>query len=83
MNTLSSLKEYTKDLTVLYVEDSSTLLKLLGKFLEKIFKTVYLATDGLKGLESYKLHKQDIVLTDLTMPQMDGYDLILNLKKNK
>ncbi len=81
MNTLLELKEYTKNLTVLYVEDSSTLLKVVGSFLEKIFKKVYLADNGLQGLESYKLHSQDLVLTDLTMPKMDGYTLIQNLHK--
>ena len=81
MNTLQELKEYTKDLTVLNVEDSAPLLKQLGSFLEKIFKKVYLASDGLEGLDSYKLHLPNIVITDLTMPKLTGHELISNLKK--
>jgi len=81
MSSLQELKIYTKSLSVLYVEDSTHLLKQVGIFLEKIFKKVYTAEDGLAGLESYKLNKQDIVLTDLTMPNINGYEMIKELQK--
>ncbi|MCK5111245.1 MAG: response regulator [Arcobacteraceae bacterium] len=81
MGTIQELQNYTKELTVLYVEDSAALLKQVGNFLKRIFKNVYLAEDGLKGLESYKMYKPDIVITDLTMPQMSGQEMIKNLKK--
>ncbi len=81
MSTIQNLKSYTKELTVLYVEDSEHLLKQVSIFLEKLFKKVYKATNGLKGLESYKMHKPNIVITDLTMSQMSGHEMIKNLKK--
>ena len=81
MSFIQELKNYTKDLSVLYVEDSISLSKQVSMFLKKFFKDVYTAFDGIQGLESYKVYKQNIVLTDLTMPNMDGYEMVKNLKK--
>lgn len=81
MINLGELKEKTEKLTVLYVEDSSALLRQVGNFLKKLFKEVYFASDGLEGLNSYKELKQDIVVTDLTMPNMTGHEMIKELKE--
>ncbi len=81
MSDIEKLKDFPINLTVLCVEDSSTILKQVGNFLEKFFKKVYLANDGFKGLESYKLNKPNLVITDIVMPNMDGYELIKNLRK--
>lgn len=80
-NSLSQLKELTSDLNILLVEDSKPLQKQISKFLSKLFKKVYQAYDGIDGLESYKNNKPDIVLTDITMPNMSGHDMIKNLKQ--
>lgn len=80
MPTIKALKQYTKNLTVLYVEDSSTLVKQVSLFLNNIFKEVFTANDGVEGLESYKTNNPDIIITDLTMPKMDGHNLIKNIK---
>ena len=69
------------DLTVLYVETSTILLRQMVNFLSKNFKKVYQATDGLDGLEKYKEYKPDMILTNITMPKMDGYEMIDALKK--
>ena len=81
MSNLKDSKKYTDKLTVLYVDDSNTLLKLVSLFLNNIFKKVYTASNGVEGLESYKVNNPDIVITDLTMPKMDGHNLIKNIKK--
>lgn len=81
MNDLVKLKNLTQNLSVLYVEDSLTIVKQLSSFLEKIFDKVYVAKDGLEGLEKYKKIKPDIVLTDLTMPNMNGFEMIKILKE--
>ena len=81
MNDLIKLKNITQNLTILYVEDSNAILKQMSGYLEKLFKKVYIAKDGLEGLERYKQNIPDIVLTDITMPKMDGFDLIKSLQK--
>ncbi|MEA3554615.1 MAG: response regulator [Campylobacterota bacterium] len=81
MNDLVKLKSLTQNLTALYVEDSSAILKQTSGYLEKFFKKVYTAKDGLEGLEKYKQYIPDVVLTDTTMPNMDGFELIKSLQK--
>jgi YesN/AraC family two-component response regulator len=73
---LRELKELTKNLTVLFVEDSQVLQKQVSKFLSKLFKEVYQACDGEEGLEKFKKHRPNMVLTDLTMPKKNGLDMI-------
>ncbi|MEA3512211.1 MAG: response regulator [Campylobacterota bacterium] len=77
---LKSLKNLTQYLTILYVEDSQILLKRMNIFLGNIFKEIYLASDGQEGLSMYDKYKPDIVMTDLTMPNMNGHDMIDELK---
>lgn len=81
MSDLLKLKDKAKNLTALIVEDSLTIQKQMKIFLEKLFEHVYVAKDGLDGLEVVKRVNPDIILTDLQMPRMDGHDFIENLKK--
>lgn len=76
-----TLKNIAKDFTILFVEDSKALQKQILKFLEKLFKEVYVASDGLEGIEEYKKNKPDLILTDLTMPNMNGHEMIREIKK--
>lgn len=70
--------EYTKELSVLYVEDDELLRESMGDILTDYFKEVDFASDGEEGLSSYTEYKEregkfyDIVITDVTMPKMNG-----------
>jgi len=81
MLNLKELQYLSKSLTVLYVEDSVPLLKQTSLYLSKLFLKVYTATDGKEGLKKYKQYLPDIVITDLTMPYIDGLELIKILKE--
>lgn len=81
MSVLINLRDKAIHLTALIVEDSLTIQKQMKIFLEKLFAKVYVANDGLDGLEVVKRANPDIILTDLQMPRMDGHDFIENLKK--
>jgi len=78
---VSQLKEIAQDFTVLYVEDEVTIRNSLGRYLEKIFKKVDTASDGEKGLELYKLHQYDMVITDINMPQLSGLEMSAAIKE--
>jgi len=78
---LAELKEKTKNLTILYVEDSPILQKKMSIFLGKLFKTVYQANNGLEGLQSFNNDNPDIVLSDIDMPEMNGHEMIKEIKK--
>ncbi len=83
MNINQLLNEQTKNLSVLYVEDEKETREQITQILELFFKNVFVAYDGEVGLEFYKKHTIDLVMTDLTMPNMDGTAMIKEIKKLK
>jgi len=66
------MDDLLSEITLLYVEDEDDIRELLDKFLSRKVKEFYISKDGKEGLESFKQHKPDIVLTDIKMPNMDG-----------
>jgi len=70
-----------KNLTILYVEDDINTQKLIKRILDSSTKEVYIASDGVEGLEMYKEKQPDIVLTDICMPNMNGLDMSQEIKK--
>ena len=58
---------------VLIVDDASFMRQMLRKILEQNdFEVVGEAENGIKAIEKYKELKPDIVILDITMPEMDG-----------
>ena len=51
--------------------------------LKFFFKEVYTANDGYDGVDKYENYLPDIVMTDLKMPNMGGFELISELKNRK
>jgi len=70
------LKESAQNLTVLYVEDDDDLRDETVEFLKKFFHTVDVARNGKDGLDSFAKHRQDLVITDIIMPVMEGLEMI-------
>jgi len=81
MINLKNLKNLTKDLSILYVEDDLYIQDMMVQYLEKFFNLVECASDGHEGLEKFKAKKFDIVITDLSMPNMSGIDMLLKIKE--
>ncbi len=70
---LNKLDQYfLKTLTVLYVEDDLDTREQFSDFLRRPVGTLITATNGAEGLEAFKKHHPDIVVTDIHMPVMDG-----------
>ncbi len=78
---VSNLIKKTKGLKVLYVEDDLQLQNETLKFLNKIFSTIYIASDGVDGWEIYQKEQIDLIITDIKMPIMSGIELSKKIKK--
>ncbi|WP_164707226.1 response regulator transcription factor [Arcobacter peruensis] len=70
-----------KTKTILLVEDENIIRENISSMLKFFFKEVYTAIDGFDGLDKYEANLPDIVMTDLKMPNMGGFDLLEEIKK--
>ncbi len=76
-------KEILKDISVLYVEDENDVREFTSKLLSSLLKKVYVAQNGLEGLELYKENQNDIdlIISDINMPKMNGLDMCEQIRK--
>jgi two-component system, HptB-dependent secretion and biofilm response regulator len=70
-----------QDLTILVVDDTATNRHILAAFLKKLGFTVLMAEDGEKAVASFVANHPDIILMDVMMPIMDGYEATRQIKK--
>ncbi len=75
-------QKYKFDLKVLYCEDARESLHSLNKALLKRFREVILASDGLTGLAKYKNEKPDLIITDIRMPNLNGLQMVQQIREN-
>jgi CheY-like chemotaxis protein len=66
--------------TIVVVEDHEDARTYLGIFLSRLGANVVLAKDGIEGLDAVKKHDPDLVITDLQMPRMDGFELLREIR---
>ena len=68
--------------TILVVEDNDDLRSFLTDILSSQYN-VLSASNGREGLETAEARQPDFILTDVTMPEMDGLTMVRNIKSNK
>lgn len=61
---------------ILVVDDDPAIRESLARELRVSGYTVILASDGLEGVRAFETHAPDLILTDLSMPRSDGFELI-------
>jgi len=66
---------------VLVVDDSISIRKFVGRILDKAGYVVRLACDGLEALEIISQVGCHLLITDIEMPRMNGYELMVNLRQ--
>lgn len=70
-------------LSLLVVEDDEIARMTIKQDLKSYCKNFYSATDGLEGLSLFKEHQVDIIVTDIHMPGINGFDMIEEILKLK
>jgi len=70
-----------KQFTILCVEDDASTRVLLDGLLTHKVKKLYMANNGVEGLELFKELNPDIVLTDIFMPKMNGIEMSKQIKQ--
>lgn len=61
-----------KNISVLYVEDDADIRRHLAEFLRRRVGKLYIASNGQEGLELWRQHRPEVVVTDIMMPVMGG-----------
>ena len=69
--------------TILFIEDESALQKTFGEILEQEGYKVLSALDGEIGLKLAKTEKPDLVLLDLVLPKMHGFEVLKKIKEDE
>jgi two-component sensor histidine kinase len=69
------------NISVLFVEDNTTIRMLYAKLLEKRVAKVLTGENGLEGFNLYQQHRPDLILTDISMPVMNGLEMIKRIRE--
>jgi GAF domain-containing protein/CheY-like chemotaxis protein len=77
------LKKYRRDLPVLVVDDDAALRQLLRRMLEPEGFTVVEAENGRVALERLRDVAPSVILLDLMMPEMDGFEFVAEFRRHE
>jgi DNA-binding response OmpR family regulator len=69
--------------SILFIDDDPRMVELYGASLASAGHVIYPAEGGLAGLKLCNSRGFDVVITEILMPEPDGFEIILNLKMKK
>ena len=72
---------YNKNVTILIVDDNKDMLEFIRSLLYKHYNTIT-ATDGSDALRKLYIHDIDIIISDVMMPQIDGFSFCKKVKSD-
>lgn len=81
MINIDDLIEVTKDLRLLYVEDNEDARESTLLVLDDLFDNIIVAVDGEDGLNKFKNNTIDLIITDISMPNIDGLKMSKAIKQ--
>ncbi len=76
------MDELNRGLLILIVDDTPRNLQVLGTMLRKEGYSIILAQNGLQALEATEKAPPDLILLDVMMPELDGFETCKRLKEN-
>jgi len=77
---MTELIKFGKKLRVLVVEDNNEAREQVSKLLGNFFENITTAVDGVDGLNKFKTQKFDLIVSDINMPNMNGIDMISEIR---
>lgn len=69
------------DITILYVEDEEIIRGITAKHLHLIATNVFVAKNGLEGLNLFKKYHIDLIITDISMPELSGIEMLSKIRE--
>ena len=81
MDNIKNIIEYAKNITVLYVEDDPDARQELTELLGIFFENIIVAVNGAEGLKAFQDNSVDLVISDITMPVMDGLEMMHSIRE--
>jgi len=81
-NTMAWNTESLKNSQILVVDDNVINRKVLSSVLKENGYQVRIASDGVEALQSVYEHRPDLILLDIQMPEMDGFEVCRHLKEH-
>lgn len=73
-------KEFCSRYSILLVEDNTEFRRFMRSILKEYFQNVFSAENGQQGLELTRNKRPDIVVSDVMMPVMDGFEMCKHIK---
>lgn len=68
--------------SILYVEDEPEIQANIAEYLGNYFGNIHLASDGKGALEQYNIHRPDVLLLDINLPNLDGLSVAQEVRKH-
>lgn len=75
------LKEFSKTLKFLYIEDNQDIKEVTTATLKEFTENIVTANNGLEGLEKYHQDTFDLIITDISMPKMNGIEMVAKIRE--
>lgn len=72
----------TKNYSCLFVDDNKSIQQMVTEALKNSFKNLYIASNGKEALQIALKEIPDIVISDIMMPEMNGYELCRKIKED-
>lgn len=68
---------------ILVIDDESAVRRSLRRMLERAGHTVLEASDGRAGLTLFQQHRPELSIVDIIMPEMDGIEVIIEMRRDR
>ncbi len=81
MKDVAKIIEKSQHINLLYIEDDPLSRDFILEILQEFFPYTTVAVDGVDGLEKFKENEIDLIITDISMPKMNGFEMIEHIRK--